>query len=694
MRPLRRVEESISLQLGLALLVVVLLLAVVGAGTWLVTADAVQTDVRTKLVSQSEAEADGLNDWFASNKLFVRLVSDDGVFATGDDDAVRRYLHRNAASDDVDVLGLHYIDMRENRVLVSTVEDAAGEDLSDRPWPPRLRFQGFGDVYVSEPYTSPRNRTVVAFVSPTETINGALVSVVDVTEIGESFRSPIPGTVTHVIDSRGIVIFSENPEERLQPYLTDQQAIPEALVRAVDGESGFQETSLKERELGYDVVTAYAPVEGTDWVVIMQAPTSSAYAVLDRIVVGIVTFVGLALAGVLVVALTFGRTTTRDISELTETAEAYASGDYDAEPSLDRDDELGTLAAQMGAMRDALESRIDALESARGDAERRKLQLQRLLANLPVVLFVVDADGELVDVQGHTPEGTFALSDAVGARVEERFGRYPELVDACTRALSGAASSVTVDVEGGIFHVQVQPIQEDGEVEQAIAVASDVTREHNREQQIQVLNRVLRHDLRNRLSVIVNYARHVAETVDDPDLDDALDRIVTQSEELVETSEKARNVQRALDSAGESVDIVELAADCLDAFEETHPGVAVERSLPATAPAKATVHLGMALEELLTNAVEHTQDGSPTVRVSVANTLSHVDLVVEDDGPGMPASEKRAIVEGEEKPLAHSSGLGLWFVYWLVTAAGGQFAFEESDLGGLAVRLSFPRAEG
>ncbi|WP_435363867.1 ATP-binding protein [Haloarchaeobius sp. DYHT-AS-18] len=691
---LRRVRESFSLQLGVALLVVVLLLAVIGAGTWLVTADAVREDVQVKLVSQSEAEADGLTEWFDSNRLFVRLLSDDDVFQRGSDPEIRDYLQRQVTSEDFEVLALHYVDMRENRVLVSTVAAAENESIADRPWTSRLRFQDFQDVYVSEPYTTPRGEAVVAFVSPTGDVNGALVAVVDVSEIGESFRSPIAGTVTRVIDSRGIVVFSEDPDERLQPYLADESAIPEALVRAVDGESGFQQDSLKERELDHDVVTAYAPVAGTDWVVIMQAPTASAYAVLDRIVVGIVAFVGLALAGVLAVALTFGRTTTRAVSDLTETAQAYASGDYDAEPSLDRADELGTLAAQMRQMRDALQSRIAALETARGHAEQRKLQLQRLLANLPVVLFVVAPDGRFEDVQGRTPEGTFALVDAIGDRVEDRFGAYPELVETCHDALGGTPSSVTVDVEGGIYHVQVHPVTENGTVQQAIAVASDVTEEHNREQQIQVLNRVLRHDLRNRLSVIVTYARHVADSVDDPELTDALDHIVAQSEELVETSEKARNVQHALEGAGKTVDVAALADRTLDAFDTAHPTVDVERSLPATAPARATIHLGLALEELLSNAVEHADSDAPTVRVSVENRLSQVTLVVEDDGPGMPDAEQQAIISGEEKPLAHSSGLGLWFVYWLVTAAGGQFEFAESSLGGLAIRLSFPRAEG
>ncbi|WP_435358299.1 cache domain-containing protein [Haloarchaeobius sp. DFWS5] len=740
LHPLDRIEKSFSLRLAVILGIVVLLIAALGVGVWVVTADAVRDDVRSQMVAQSEAEADGLTEWFASNRQYARLVSEDSRFRTGNTTEVTDYLERQLDASDPDVVGLHYIDTRDQRIVATTVAGAENESLGDRPWSSRLRYRSFDDVFVSEPYVTPRGRTVVAFVSPTGDVNGALVVLVDVSDMAETFRSPIPGTTTTVVDSRGTVVFSEDPDRRLQPYLQNETAIPEALVSGIDGRSGFQYDSLKERELGYDVVTAYAPVEGTDWVVIKHAPAASAYAVIDRIKVGIAGVAGLGILGVLLVALTFGRNTTRAVSRLTETATAYAEGDYDFEPNLTRSDELGTLATQMSQMRDALRNRIAALEVARTKAQRGELHLQRLLTNLPVVLFVIGADGRFSTVEGHTPTGTFALDDALGERYDEHFAEYEPLVECCRRALRGHSQSVTVDVDGGIYHIQPHPVVHGGVVQRVVVTASDVTEQRNREQQIQVLNRVLRHDLRNRLNVVISYAHELREGATDPTDRDLLDRIIQHAEELVDTSEKARNIQQALDDADRPIDVTEVVRAAVGAVCERYPAVDIHTDLEPNAMANATVHLGTAVTELIENAVEHgstahqTQSGGAVeqttsrassggdqratatapsadgsgrershdgveddgveIRISVTSDDEWVELLVEDDGDGMPEDEQAALLSGEETPLEHTSGLGLWFVYWLVTVAGGRFSFEESSLGGLGVKLTFHRADG
>jgi len=50
------------------------------------------------------------------------------------------------------------------------------------------------------------------------------------------------------------------------------------------------------------------------------------------------------------------------------------------------------------------------------------------------------------------------------------------------------------------------------------------------------------------------------------------------------------------------------------------------------------------------------------------------------------------VLTGGETPLEHTSGLGLWLIKWVVNESAGEIAFEESDLGGTAVRITLKRA--
>jgi len=102
------------------------------------------------------------------------------------------------------------------------------------------------------------------------------------------------------------------------------------------------------------------------------------------------------------------------------------------------------------------------------------------------------------------------------------------------------------------------------------------------------------------------------------------------------------------------------------------------------------------LDEMLGNLVENAAKyGGGSVFATVEKKESMVEILVEDDGAGIPEADRirifdRGVRLDSGKP---GTGLGLAIVRDVAEIYGGSVAMEESDdLGGLLVRLRLPMA--
>jgi signal transduction histidine kinase len=97
--------------------------------------------------------------------------------------------------------------------------------------------------------------------------------------------------------------------------------------------------------------------------------------------------------------------------------------------------------------------------------------------------------------------------------------------------------------------------------------------------------------------------------------------------------------------------------------------------------------------ELLENGVAHNPDPEPVVEVVIEQVGDTVTVAVRDEGPGIPEQD-RAVVAGRQEvdALFHASGLGLWYVYWVVRNLGGEVSFADREPTGSEVRLTLQRA--
>ena len=97
-----------------------------------------------------------------------------------------------------------------------------------------------------------------------------------------------------------------------------------------------------------------------------------------------------------------------------------------------------------------------------------------------------------------------------------------------------------------------------------------------------------------------------------------------------------------------------------------------------------------AFQNVVENAIVHNTALEPRVDVRGRNTEAGIWLVVADNGPGIPESERAVIERGSESQLSHASSLGLWGISWAIQQLGGELSFAESELGGTAVVIELP----
>jgi signal transduction histidine kinase len=69
------------------------------------------------------------------------------------------------------------------------------------------------------------------------------------------------------------------------------------------------------------------------------------------------------------------------------------------------------------------------------------------------------------------------------------------------------------------------------------------------------------------------------------------------------------------------------------------------------------------------------------VNVDVRRGDRRTAIAIADDGPGLPDIERAVIATGEETPLVHGKGLGLWLVYWIVESLDGDLRVRDTDRG-------------
>lgn len=303
-------------------------------------------------------------------------------------------------------------------------------------------------------------------------------------------------------------------------------------------------------------------------------------------------------------------------------------------------------------------------------------------------LIVLNRQREIVDLFGIAGE-ILSPTPTIGDSFNSVF---PASVD----AIDGTELTATIDGRRRVYQIQVSPIEPTpGDNVGTLIILRDITGMRESEQRLSVSDRVLRHNLRNDMTVILGYARELESKLEGDTAEDAK-QIRKTVEKVLDLSEKARQINNVhsteirqnstIDVQQEIQWVAKELATRYDAVAVEFAGathVSIEGIDPET--------FRLAIRNVLENAMKHNDSENPVVKVTIRQSPHDTEIEFSDNGPGIPEVEQQAIEAGVETQLSHSQGLGLWLTYWCVTMWGGDIHID-SEEAGTTVTITLPHS--
>jgi len=273
---------------------------------------------------------------------------------------------------------------------------------------------------------------------------------------------------------------------------------------------------------------------------------------------------------------------------------------------------------------------------------------------------------------------------------------YDEVRGATERAADGEFVRYQTEVRGSsglaTIDFSLKPVRdEDDDVSLLVAEGRDITDREHHKRHLEVMQRVMRHNMRNDLTKLRGWAQLMAEEENGErrgEQFESVERTVDKWESMTEKMRKINQLLRRQQSNYATMECETAVRDAVDPVRETYDDLTVLTESSDAGSVQVPTTILDAVRELVENAATASHDA--TVEVELARSGDDwIEVSVRDDGPGMPEMEANVLEAGEETPLNHGLGLGLWMVRMVVTQAGGTVSVAASA-DGTTVRLRVP----
>ncbi len=364
------------------------------------------------------------------------------------------------------------------------------------------------------------------------------------------------------------------------------------------------------------------------------------------------------------------------------------------------EDETGTVTHFLGFQEDISERKV---------FEQEKALFQMQADATEQAVFITDADGRIEYVNPAFERTTgYSAADAIGEnprllksdQQDEAF--YRELWETITAGEIWEAELTNRRKSGELYRTtqKIIPVTKpDGTITHFVTIEEDITDAQFIEQVLHVMDRVLRHNVRNSVTAISGYADLLEAELDAEEHGAAVQTIREHADKLGKLSNETRAIRELFHRRHAEHS---LSVDAIEGFvekrREMHPDTVLDLSMDVEEGmvVQNGSLLQLAIDEAIENAIVHNDRDEPHVEIRVTDVPDGSELCVEiaDNGPGLPDDQWDVIMAGEETPLAHTTGIGLWLIYWTLSALGGTVDRTDNEPRGTVLTYRVPVAVG
>ncbi|WP_121742966.1 histidine kinase N-terminal 7TM domain-containing protein [Natronorubrum halophilum] len=261
-----------------------------------------------------------------------------------------------------------------------------------------------------------------------------------------------------------------------------------------------------------------------------------------------------------------------------------------------------------------------------------------------------------------------------------------------------------------VYHVSASQLTDSQGVEHGrMVVIQDVTERvqydrllerHN--EQLETLNQMLRHDIRNDTMVALGWSEVLAELVEETPLEEEtvplLDYIDTSIRHITDLTKIASELSQPLERPGDdwnrSIPLQQVLKQEVEKAAEAFPDAVFTLEDPPDIEVTADRALASAVSNVLRNAVLHNDKEIPRVDISVDVDGDRVSVRIADNGPGIPPEMRERIFErGVKGKQSGGTGLGLHLVQTFMTWYDGSIEVEDNDPTGTVFTIELPVVE-